>query len=98
MGGVPVVEADVKALEVPPAPPGDLGDEDLGGFPRAFRSQHDGRAVRVVGAHEMHLVALHALEPHPDVGLDVLHHVADVERRVRVRQRGGNEESAGSHE
>src|SRR5438034_1066620 len=97
MGGVPVVEADMKALEVPAAPPGDLGDEGLRGFPRLFRRQHDGRAVRVVGAHEMHLVALHALEPHPDVGLDVLHHVADVERRVRVGQRGGDEEPAGGH-
>ena len=41
------------------------------------------------------LVAAHALEAHPDVGLDVLHHVADVERRVRVRQRGRDEELAG---
>src|SRR5438046_3020047 len=97
MGGVPVVEAEMKTLEVLPAPPGDLGDEELGGFPRAFGCQHDGRTVRVVGAHEMHLVPLHALEPHPDVGLDVLHHVADVERRVRVGQRGGDEEPAGGH-
>ena len=43
--------------------------------------EHDRRAVRVVGADEMHLVALHPLEAHPDVGLDVLHDVADVERR-----------------
>src|SRR3989442_1457664 len=62
MGGVPVVEAEMKALEVPPAPPGDLGDEELGGFPRAFGCQHDGRTVRVGGAHEMHLVALQALK------------------------------------
>ena len=56
---------------------------------------HDRRAVRVVGADEVHLVAAHALEAHPDVGLDVLHHVADVERRVGVGQRGGDEELAG---
>jgi len=37
-------------------------------------------------------VALHALEPHPDVGLDVLHDVADVERAVRVGKRGGDEQ------
>jgi len=32
------------------------------------------------GADEMHFVSLHPLEAHPDVGLDVLHDVADVER------------------
>jgi hypothetical protein len=44
---------------------------------------------------EVHRVALHALEPHPDVGLDVFHDVADVEVAVGVRQGGGDEEFAG---
>ncbi len=35
---------------------------------------------------------LHPLEAHPDVGLDVFHDVADMERAVRVRQRRGDEE------
>ena len=39
--------------------------------------------------------AVHALEPHPDVRLDVLHHVPDVERRIGVGQGGGDEEFAG---
>ncbi len=38
---------------------------------------------------------MHALEPHPDVGLDVLHHVPDVEGRVGVGQGGGDEQLAG---
>ena len=42
-------------------------------------------AVGIVGADEMHLVPLQPLEPHPDIGLDVLHDMADVERAVRVR-------------
>jgi hypothetical protein len=50
--------------------------------------------VRVVGTHEMHHVALHALEPHPDVGLDVFHDVADVELAVGVRQGGGDEQAS----
>ncbi len=73
----------------------DVGDELLGRLARLFRRQHDRRAVRVVGADEMHLVALHALEAHPDVGLDVLHDVADVERPVGVGQGRGDEEPAG---
>ena len=63
-------------------------------MPGLLGREHDRRAVRVVGADEMHLVPLHALEPHPDVGLDVLHDVADVERAVGVRQGGGDEELA----
>ncbi len=49
----------------------------------------------IVGADEVHLVPLHALEAHPDVGLDVLHDVTDVERAVGVRQGGGEEDLAG---
>jgi hypothetical protein len=43
----------------------------------------------------MHLVPLHALETHPDVGLDVFHDVADVEMAIGVGQRGGDEELTG---
>ena len=63
-------------------------------MPSASAFEHDRRAVRVVGADEVHLVALHALEAHPDVGLDVLHDVADVERAVGVRQRRRDEQPA----
>ena len=54
-----------------------------------------GHDVKFVCAHEIDLVALHALEPHPDVGLDVFHDVADVEVAVGVRQGGGDEKLAG---
>ena len=91
---MPVVEFDVESVEVLLAPLGDFRDELLRRFPRLLRRQHDRRAVGVVGADEVHFVALHALEPHPDVRLDVLHDVADVERAVRVRQGGGDEQPA----
>ena len=57
-----------------------------GVMPACFGAEHDRRAVRVVGADEVHLVALHALDAHPDVGLDVFHDVAEVERAVGVGQ------------
>jgi hypothetical protein len=63
-------------------------------MPGLFGRDHDRRAMRVVGADEVHLVAAHALEPHPDVGLDVLHDVADVEGAVGVGQGGGDEQLA----
>jgi hypothetical protein len=92
---VPVVERDVEAVEVRLAPGRDLGHESLRRLARLVGGDHDRRAVRVVGADEVHLCAAHALEPHPDVGLDVLHHVADVERRVGVGQGGGDEQLLG---
>ncbi len=52
--------------------------------------------MRVIRPEEMHLVARHALVTHPDVGLDVLNDVADVERAVGVRQGGGDEQLSGS--
>jgi hypothetical protein len=59
---------------------GDPATNCCGVMPSLLGLEHDRRAVRVVGADEVHLVALHPLEAHPDVGLDVLHDVADVER------------------
>ena len=49
----------------------------------------------VVGTNEAHLMAAHALKPHPGIGLDVLHHVPDVEGRIGVGQGGGDEQAAG---
>ncbi len=88
VGAVPVVELDVKAVQIGLAARGDVGHELLGRFAGLLSRDHDGRAVRVVGAHEVHRMALHALDPYPDVGLDVFHDVADVEIAVGIRQGG----------
>ena len=59
-----------------------------------FGAQHDRRAVLVVGADVMHFVAAHALEAYPDVGLDVLDQVAEMDRAVGVGQGAGDEDAA----
>jgi hypothetical protein len=41
---------------------------------------------------------LHALETHPDVGLDVFHDVPDVKRAVCIRQCSRDENAALGHE
>jgi hypothetical protein len=94
IGAVPVVEGNVKAVQVRLAPGGDLGDELLRRLAGLFGRDHDRRAMGIVGADEVDLAALHSLVPHPDVGLDVFHDVADVELAVGVRQGGGDEELA----
>ena len=50
--------------------------------------------MRIVGADEVDFMALHALEPDPDVRLYVLHDVADMECAVGVGQGGGDEKRA----
>jgi hypothetical protein len=95
VGGVPVVEADMKAVQRGLAAGRDVGHELLRRLARRLGRDHDRRAMRVVGADEVHLVPAQPLEAHPDVGLDVLHDVPDVERSVRIGQRGGDEELAG---
>ena len=90
VGAVPVIKADVKAVQIGFAPGGDVGDKLLWRLARFFGGDHDGRAVCVVGTNKIHLVALHALKTHPNVSLDVLHDVADMEIAVGVGQGGGN--------
>ena len=97
VGAVPVVKADVKAVEVLGAAGGDVGHKLLRGFAGFFSRDHDRRAVGVVGADKVHLVALHALKAHPHIGLDVFHDVADVEVAVGVGQGGGDEQAALAH-
>jgi len=92
---MPVIETEVKALQIAGPAGGDARDELLRAYSLALRLEHDRRAVRVVGADEVQLVSLHSLEAHPDVGLDVFHDVPDMERAIGVRQRGGDEDLAG---
>ncbi len=96
-GRVPMVEPDLETLQRARAVGSDLRDELLGRHPGLLGRDHDGRAVGVVGADEVDRVALHPLETDPDVGLDVLHDVADVQRAVGVRQRGRDEQFAQIH-
>ena len=94
MCAVPVVEADQEAVQVLLAPGGNTGHELFRRFASFFGCDHDGRAMRIVGANKFHFVALHALVPHPDVGLDVFHDVANVEGAVGIGQGGGDKKLA----
>ena len=94
IGGVPVIEADVKAVQVLLAVSGDIGHELLGCFASLLSGNHDRRAMGVVGTHEVHRVPSHALEPDPNIRLDVLHHVPHMKRGIGVGQGGGDEKLA----
>ncbi len=92
VGRVPVIEADMKAAQVLRPSRRDARHQLLGADPFALRLEHDRRAVRIIGAYEMHLVPQHALKAHPDIALDVLHNVPDVKRAIGVGESGGDEE------
>jgi hypothetical protein len=85
VGRVEVVVRDVERVEIPPLLLTDARDQFLGRDAVLACLEHDRRAVRVARPHEQAIVAALALEAHPDVGLDVLDHVAEVRRAVRVR-------------
>ena len=91
VGRAPVVEADMKAIQMLLPARRDARDEFLRRDICLLGSDHDRRAMRIVGADEMHLMALHALIADPDIGLDVLHDVADMEGRIGVGQGSGHE-------
>ncbi len=44
----------------------------------------------IIRTNEVNLVALHTLKTHPNIRLDVLHDVANVEISIGIGQGGGN--------
>ena len=85
MGRMVVVIADTKAGEILLVLLAHLRDHFFRFHAQLLRFQHDRRAVRVVRADEMHFVAAHSLVTHPDIRLDVLEHVAEMDGTICVR-------------
>ncbi len=54
-----------------------------------FCRQHNGGTVSVISTDVKAIMAPRPLEPHPDVGLHLLQHVAQVQGSVGVGQRAG---------
>lgn len=71
------------------------GNHVFGGDALFFGGEHHGRAVGVVGAAVVAFVAAQFLQAHPNIGLDMFHHVSEMNRAVGIGQGGGNEDFAG---
>ena len=71
-----------------------VGDQRLFAAPFLPGADHDRRAVRVVGTHVDAAVAAQLLKAHPDIGLDVLDQMAEVDVPIGVGQGGGDEDLA----
>ena len=89
-----IIESNVETGEVASMLGADPLDELLRADAFLFGLEHDGRAMRIVSTHVVTFVTTHLLEPDPDVGLDVLDQVADVDRSVGIRQRAGDQDPA----
>src|ERR1700693_4921576 len=85
----------MKALQVLGPVGRDACNQLLWGDTFGLGLEHDRRPVRVIGTEEMHDIAEHPLEADPDIGLDVLHDVADMEWAVGVGQSSGDKKLAG---
>jgi len=53
-------------------------------------THHDRCAVCIVGPDPGHVVTAQALKARPDIGLDVLDHMADVDRPIGIGQCAGD--------
>ena len=71
------------------------GNHVFGGDALFFGGKHHGRAVGVVGAAVVAFVAAQFLQAHPNIGLDMLDHVSEMNRAVGIGQGRGNEDFAG---
>src|SRR5262249_18125709 len=72
-----------------------LGDELLRRQALLGGVHLDRRSVGITGAQKDDVPSARAQEAHVDVGLHVLHHVAEVERTVGIGKRAGDEQSFG---
>ncbi len=91
---VVVIEANMKTGKIAGMLVMHPCNQRFGGNPLLFGTQHNRRAVRIVGANIPALVPAHFLETHPDVGLNVLDQMAKMYRAIGVGERGGNEDLA----
>ena len=92
-----VVELDVEAGEILDVGFPHLGDQFLLADFLLPGADHDRRAVRVVGADINAAPPAKFLEANPNIGLQILHEVAQVDVAVGVRQGIGDENATIRH-
>lgn len=84
MGAVIIVEGNAEFGEVGQMLPANLGDQFLRRDAFAVGFQHDRRAVRVVRANVITLIAALFLKTHPDIGLNVFNQMSKMNGAVGV--------------
>ncbi len=98
MGAAVVIEGDIEAGEVPLVLLANSLDPFFFRDSMLLGADHDGGAMRIVSAYEDASMTAEFLEPHPNVGLDVLHQMANMDGPIGVGQGGSDENPSLSHE
>ena len=93
MSRVIIIEVDAESREVGAMFSTDTCDQLLWCKPFLLGFEHDRRAMGVIRTHIVAFMPTEFLKPHPDIGLDVLDQVPDMDGAVRVRQRAGDEDA-----
>lgn len=94
MGAVPMVKLNMKPIQVLRAPSCNARHELFGQNALTLRLQHDRCAMSIISANKMHFVPLHPHCSYPRIGLDVLHHMADMKWAIGIGKGSRNEEAA----
>jgi hypothetical protein len=89
-----VVHADQHVLKIAFMLGMDPRNQLLGRDAFRLRLEHDGGAMRVIGANVVALVAAQLLKAHPNVSQHRLEYVAHVQGTVGVGECAGNQDSA----
>ena len=90
-----MVEPDIETVQAGRPFSCNLGDQLLRSESHGLGLKHDRRAMRIICTDKMDFMPAHPLEANPDIGLNVFHDVADMERAIGVGQGGGDKEAAG---
>ena len=86
------IKGDVEAREIAQVLLVHAGNQCFRGNAFLFGTQHDRRAVGIIGTDIGGVIADQVLEAHPHIGLDVFDQVTQVDGAVGVGQCRGNEQ------
>ena len=89
VGGVIVVEADVKTTEILLVLVPDTINQVFGRDAFPLGTEHNGSPMSIVRANVVAVLATHFLIAHPDIRLNVFQQMAQVDGAIGVRQGAG---------
>ena len=97
VGAAIVVEGDPERGEIVQVRLVHPGDQLLLGDALLVGTDHDRRAVGIVGANVDATIPTQLLEPDPNVGLQVLHQVAEMDWPIGIGQGTGDKDTSAGH-
>ncbi len=95
---VVLIESNMKTGKIAQMFRVNTGNQRFRRNPFLFRTQHDGCAMGIIRTNIMDGMPLHFLETHPDIGLDILDQMSEMDAAIGIRQCGSYQDIACSHQ